>query len=91
MNYKEIVDQMIDANVPARISLTTSDEVLVEMGMDYPDDISDVAMDILTKSGMKFSLCAEAAGYSIKESTSIHGGGPRKRWPYRREEDDYDY
>lgn len=88
MNYKEILNELIDLNVPARVSLTEGNEVIVEMGRDYPDDISDIAWNILHKSGMKFSLCAEASGYKLIESSSIHGGGPRKQWPYRREEEE---
>ena len=92
MNFEQLVEALREAGIPAKVSITESNEIIVEMGFDYPEEVCDKAWPILEASTFEFSVCASSHGYKIKGSAIINKGGPNKQWPLSvRGRDDEDY
>ena len=69
-------EELRNASIKCRASLT-KDDVIVELGRNYPDELGGNVFDILQNCGIgsnQFSVCAESHGHSAQKIVHINGG-----------------
>lgn len=86
MILSEMFDILVDklqttTKIPARVKLL-SDEIVIECGFNYPDDIADLLFDIIFDidkefNGRHFSVCADHSGGTLIKSKTVNGGPKR--------------
>ncbi len=77
--YPDLVKALTAAKVPCKVKLL-ADELVVECGFDYPDEIGDKVSDAIESIGLKsndVTICADQGGGTVIESTRIAGGPKR--------------
>lgn len=69
-------EELRNSGISCRASLT-KDDVLIELGRNYPDDLGGAVFNILEKCGIspnRFSVCAESHGHKSEKIVHINGG-----------------
>ena len=88
-HWEGVTSALKKAEIPCRVK-DLGDELVVELGWDFPDSLDRQVSSIIEKAGIpygKYSLAAEHSGPSTKRSQTINGG-PRR---YQRSRDEEEY
>lgn len=80
LKYEKFCDEFKASGKGARITLSDND-IIVELGFDYPDEIAHVAFDVADQCGIstrEISVCAESSGHKSIKICTVNGGP--KNW-----------
>jgi hypothetical protein len=78
--YDTFVDAIRQSGKGAKITLTPND-IIVEFGFDYPDELAELAFDMADQTGIssrELSVCAESSGHKSIKINTVNGGP--KNW-----------
>jgi len=82
--YQKLVQGLEQAKVPCNVKLFNTGEIVVECGMNYPDEVFeqvwDAAQSVGLSTGAKFSICADVHGGVVEIQQRVCGGP--KRYSY---------
>jgi len=74
--FDRLVARLQKTNLRVRVKMEI-DEVIVECGFNYPDEIAEEIFQIADDLSMEVTVCAEQHGGKILDSITINGG-PRR-------------
>mgnify|MGYP000061529716 CR=1 FL=1 len=80
VKFEKFCDEFRASGKGAKITLT-NDDVIVELGFNYPDELAHVAFDIADQCGItsrELSVCAESSGHKSIKICTVNGGP--KNW-----------
>ena len=78
--FEKFCDSFRESGKGAKITLSDND-VIVELGFNYPDELAHVAFDIADQCGItsrELSVCAESSGHKSIKICTVNGGP--KNW-----------
>ena len=78
--YDTFVESIRKSGKGAKITLTPND-IIVEFGFDYPDELAELAFDMADQTGIssrELSVCAESSGHKSIKINTVNGGP--KNW-----------
>ena len=76
VKFEKFCDEFKSSGKGAKITLT-NDDVIVELGFNYPDELAHVAFDIADQCGItsrELSVCAESSGHKSIKICTVNGG-----------------
>lgn len=74
--FDRLVARLQKTNLRVRVKMEIN-EVIVECGFNYPDEIAEEIFQIADELSMEVTVCAEQHGGKILDSITINGG-PRR-------------
>jgi hypothetical protein len=74
--FDRLVARLQKTNLRVRVKMEI-DEVIVECGFNYPDEIAEQIFGIADELSMDVTVCAEQHGGKILDSVTINGGPKR--------------
>ena len=74
--FDRLVARLQKTNLRVRVKMEIN-EVIVECGFNYPDEIAEEIFQIADDLSMEVTVCAEQHGGKILDSITINGG-PRR-------------
>jgi hypothetical protein len=74
--FDRLVARLQKTNLRVRVKMEI-DEVIVECGFNYPDEIAEQIFVIADELSMDVTVCAEQHGGKILDSVTINGGPKR--------------
>jgi len=74
--FDRLVARLQKTNLRVRVKMEI-DEVIVECGFNYPDEIAEEIFQIADDLSMEVTVCAEQHGGKVLYSITINGG-PRR-------------
>ena len=74
--FDRLVAKLQKTNLKVRVKMEIN-EVIVECGFNYPDEIAEEIFQIADDLSMEVTVCAEQHGGKILDSITINGG-PRR-------------
>jgi hypothetical protein len=74
--FDRLVARLQKTNLRVRVKMEI-DEVIVECGFNYPDEIAEEIFQIADDLSMEVTVCAEQHGGKVLDSITINGG-PRR-------------
>jgi hypothetical protein len=80
VKFEKFCDEFRASGKGAKITLT-NDDVIVELGFNYPDELAHVAFDIADQCGItsrELSVCSESSGHKSIKICTVNGGP--KNW-----------
>ena len=74
--FDRLVARLQKTNLRVRVKMEIN-EVIVECGFNYPDEIAEQIFQIADELSMEVTVCAEQNGGKILDSITINGGPKR--------------
>ena len=74
--FDRLVARLQKTNLRVKVKMEI-DEIIVECGFNYPDEMAIQLFDIAQEFAMEITVCAEQSGGKILDSVLINGG-PRR-------------
>jgi hypothetical protein len=74
--FDRLVARLQKTNLRVRVKMEIN-EVIVECGFNYPDEIAEEIFQIADDLSMEVTVCAEQHGGKVLDSITINGG-PRR-------------
>ena len=74
--FDRLVAKLQKTNLKVRVKMEIN-EVIVECGFNYPDEIAMQIFEIADELSMEVTVCAEQHGGKILDSITINGGPKR--------------
>ena len=74
--FDRLVAKLQKTNLRVRVKMEIN-EVIVECGFNYPDEIAEEIFQIADDLSMEVTVCAEQHGGKILDSITINGGPKR--------------
>ena len=74
--FDRLVAKLQKTNLKVRVKMEIN-EVIVECGFNYPDEIAMQIFEIADELSMEVTVCAEQHGGKVLDSITINGG-PRR-------------
>jgi hypothetical protein len=74
--FDRLVARLQNTNLRIRVKMEI-DEVIVECGFNYPDEIAEEIFQIADDLSMEVTVCAEQQGGKVLDSVTINGGPKR--------------
>ena len=74
--FDRLVARLQQTNLRVRVKMEIN-EVIVECGFNYPDEIAEEIFQIADDLSMEVTVCAEQHGGKVLDSITINGG-PRR-------------
>lgn len=72
-----LVAELEKRNVPCKVKLVRfngKDKLVVEVGMDSPEELDDLAFEALNACKLDIGICAEQSGGDVLKSQRVCGG-----------------
>ena len=74
--FDRLVARLQKTNLRVRVKMEIN-EVIVECGFNYPDEIAEEIFQIADELSMEVTVCAEQHGGKVLDSVTINGGPKR--------------
>jgi hypothetical protein len=74
--FDRLVARLQNTNLRVRVKMEI-DEVIVECGFNYPDEMAIEILNIADELSMEITVCAEQHGGKVLDSVTINGGPKR--------------
>ena len=75
-SFERLVARLQKTSLKVRVKMEIN-EVIVECGFNYPDEIAEQIFQIADELSMEVTVCAEQHGGKILDSITINGGPKR--------------
>ena len=75
-NFHKVVELLDNEGIPANVKEKDNSEVIIELGMWYPDEIAERVFEAL--GDIEADVCAESSGGTVTKTLRTNGG--KKRW-----------
>lgn len=75
-SFERLVARLQKTSLKVRVKMEIN-EVIVECGFNYPDEVANQISDIADELSMEVTICAEQHGGKVLDSIIINGGPKR--------------
>jgi len=76
-NFNQIIEKLQVTKIPCRVKLDSYNDITIECGRNYPDELIDQIYEAIGNSIDNVSVCAESSGGNIIRNINIAGGPKR--------------